>query len=330
MSSSKITVSPSPHINNDMSSEKVMYTVVLALLPALLVSLWLFGINALILTTAAILTCLLVEWSITKFLFKKESTISDGSALITGLILAFNLPANLPLYMVVLGGLVAIGIGKMTFGGIGRNPFNPALVGRVFLLACFPAAMTTWPLPKRGNLLGVDGETGATILSLIKEGTKTGKTLPELLPNLPSEQSLFLGNMTGSLGEVSALALILGGIFMLYKKVITWHIPASFIGSLLIFTGIFHLVNPNIYASPIIHLFSGGVILGALFMATDMVTSPMNKKSMVLFGAGCGILTALIRLFGSYPEGVSFAILIMNAVTPLLNKYIKPSRTPLK
>ena len=252
------------------------------------------------------------EWLITKFLLKKEVQIYDCSAILTGMLLGMNLPSSLPWYMVVIGSLIAIGIGKMSFGGLGNNLFNPALVGRVFLLISFPAAMTTWPIPAPLTFDGsVDALTAATPLSD--------------LANF-AEMDLFLGNSGGSLGETSAVALLLGLIYLLATRTITWHIPVSIIATVLVFTGIMHGVNPEEYASPLLHITSGGILLGSIFMATDYVTSPMTKAGQLIFGVGIGIITVVIRLFGSYPEGVSFAILIMNAVVPLINRYIRPKR----
>lgn len=309
-----LIVSPSPHIHGGDSISKNMYGVLIALVPAFLVSLYYFGLGALIVTATSVAACVLFESLIQKFLMKKEPTVWDGSAVLTGVLLAFNLPSNLPVWIILIGALAAIGIGKMSFGGLGNNIFNPALVGRVFLLISFPAQMTTWP--EVGQLTAyTDATTGATVLSLMNEGA---------LDKLPTLVDMLLGKMGGSLGEVSALALLLGLIFMLWKKIITWQIPVSILGTVFVFTGIMHLVNPLQYASPFVHLLSGGLMLGAIFMATDYVTSPMSKNGMLVYGVGIGILTTVIRLFGSYPEGMSFAILIMNALTPLINSYIKP------
>ncbi|MDD4515149.1 RnfABCDGE type electron transport complex subunit D [Massilibacteroides sp.] len=310
----KIIISPSPHIHSGDSVSKNMYGVLIALMPALLVSLYYFGLGSLIVTLVSVAACVLFEYLIQKFFFKQPATITDGSAILTGLLLAFNLPSNLPVWIILIGALAAIGIGKMSFGGLGNNIFNPALVGRVFLLISFPAQMTTWPVPGTFPMSYMDGQTGATVLSLMNEG----------VTQLPTYTDMLLGNMGGSLGEVSAIALVLGLIFLLVRKIITWHIPISIILTSFIFTGIMHLVNPAEYAHPIIHILSGGLLLGAIFMATDYVTSPMSKSGMLVFGIGIGLLTSLIRLFGAYPEGMSFAILIMNALTPLINLYFKP------
>ena len=309
-----LIVSPSPHIHGGDSISKNMYGVLIALVPAFLVSLYYFGLGALIDTATSVIACVLFEYLIQKFLMKKEPTVCDGSAILTGVLLAFNLPSNLPVWIILIGALAAIGIGKMSFGGLGNNIFNPALVGRVFLLISFPAQMTMWP--EVGQLTAyTDVTTGATVLSLMNEGA---------LDKLPTLVDMLFGKMGGSLGEVSALALLLGLVFMLWKKIITWQIPVSILLTVFVFTGIMHLVNPVQYASPFVHLLSGGLMLGAIFMATDYVTSPMSKNGMLVYGVGIGILTTVIRLFGSYPEGMSFAILIMNAFTPLINSYIKP------
>ena len=307
-------VSPSPHIHGGDSISKNMYGVLIALIPAFLVSLYCFGLGALIVTATSVLACVIFEYLIQRFLMKKEPTLCDGSAILTGVLLAFNVPSNLPIWIILIGALSAIGIGKMSFGGLGNNIFNPALVGRVFLLISFPAQMTTWPVPDVFPMTYTDAETGATILSSLHEG---GAPLPAMV-------DMLIGRIGGSLGEISAIALLLGFAFMLWKKIITWHIPVSILATVFVFTGILYLVNPTVYVNPFIHLLSGGLLLGSIFMATDYVTSPMSKNGMIVYGIGIGLLTAVIRIFGSYPEGMSFAILIMNAFTPLINSYIKP------
>lgn len=313
----KLIVSPSPHVHSGDSVKKNMLNVIYALIPAYLVSLFYFGLGALIVSLTAIVACVLFEYLIQRFLLKQKPTIGDCSAILTGLLLGFNLPSNLPVWMVVIGALVAIGIGKMSFGGLGQNPFNPALVGRVFLLISFPAAMTTWPRPITWNMQYLDAETAATPLSLIKE--KGAEAMPRLL-------DMFIGNMGGSLGEVSAIALLIGGLYLIYTRTITWHIPVSILATVFVFTGIIWLVNPEMSMNPLMHLLTGGLMLGSIFMATDYVTSPMTPLGQIIYGIGIGIITVVIRVWGSYPEGMSFAILIMNAVTPLLNTYIRPKR----
>lgn len=305
-----------------------MYTVVIAMVPAMLISVYFFGIDALKVMLISSLACLFFEWVIQKFLIKGPSTINDGSALVTGILLAFNVPSDLPVWIVILGAFIAIGMAKMSFGGLGKNPFNPALVGRVFLLISFPVQMTSWPSPKPlfGNLpASPDAMGGATPLGFLKEGLKDS-TVPELLSKMPDLMMDFVGFIGGSLGEVSAVALLIGAIYMLIKKVITWEIPTAYIGSVVVFTGILWLINPNMYVDPMFHLLTGGLILGAFYMATDMVSSPISTRGQIIFGIGCGVITILIRIWGAYPEGVSFAILIMNAFTPLINRGFKPKR----
>ncbi|MFO7370591.1 MAG: RnfABCDGE type electron transport complex subunit D [Bacteroidales bacterium] len=321
-----LTVSPSPHISSTQSVEKLMYGVVISLVPTFLASLYFFGIGALIITTISIVTCMLTEMIIQKYLLQTEIRIRDGSAIVTGLLLAFNLPSNLPWWMIVLGSVFAIGIGKMTYGGLGNNPFNPALAGRVFLLISFPVQMTSWPLPIASRMHYIDAATGATPLGYFKEAVRNGETVSDVMGNLPDHMQLFMGQMGGSLGEISALALIIGFLWMLYKKIITWHIPVVVVGTVYIFTGLLCLIDPSKNATPLFHILTGGVLLGAIYMATDLVTSPMTKTGMVIYAAGIGIITVVIRVFGSYPEGVSFAILIMNAFVPLINRYVKPKR----
>lgn len=326
MSTQPIIVSASPHVHSDRTSKKLMYDVVIALIPAFLVSIYVFGIGALIVTSVAVISCLLFEYVIQKYLLKTEVTIADGSALITGLLLAFNLPSNLPIWMIISGSLVAIGIAKLSFGGLGFNIFNPALVGRVFLLVAFPVQMTSWPSAMVNNTTLVDAVTGATSLGMIKEGLLFGETMTQISSKIPSTMDMLFGFTGGSIGEISALALLLGGLFLIFRKVISWHIPITVLATMAAMTGIFWLINPEHYANPLIHILSGGALIGAFFMATDLVTSPMTKKGMVVFAIGIGIITVVIRLWGAYPEGVSFAILIMNAFVPLINKYFKPRR----
>lgn len=324
--SNQLNISPSPHIHGKETTEKLMYGVVIALLPAVIASVYFFGLGALIVTSTAVLSCIIFEYLIQKYILRKPISITDGSALVTGLLLALNLPSNMPVLLIVIGSLVAIGVAKMTFGGLGNNPFNPALVGRVFMLISFPVQMTTWPVPSGFKTGYIDAVTGATPLSIIKEGLKNGESFSQLMEKVPTTINMILGNMSGSIGEVSALALLIGFVYMIWKKIITWHIPVSVVGSLVLFTTILWIINPEANASPGFHILAGGVLLGAIFMATDYVTSPMNPKSMIIYGCGIGILTAIIRIWGAYPEGVSFAILIMNAFVPLMNTYIKPDR----
>jgi len=321
-----LTISGSPHVHGDQSIRKIMWGVVAALVPALLVSFWYFGIGAFLITAVAVLSCMVTEYLVQKYILKGQPSLSDGSAVITGLLLAMNVPSNLPWWMMVIGSVVSIAIAKMSFGGLGKNPFNPALIGRVFLLISFPVAMTSWPLPIQNRWALTDVVTGPTSLGVIKEGLDKGEGLSSLISKVPSYAEMLIGNMGGSLGEVSALAILLGGLYMLFRRIITWHIPVSYILTVFLFTGILYLVDPTKFIDPVFHLLAGGLMLGAVFMATDMVTSPMSKSGMLVFGLGCGILTVLIRVWGAYPEGVSFAILIMNAFVPLINKGFKPSK----
>lgn len=319
-----LTVSPSPHVHTDDSTRKIMYRVVYALIPALIWSVFVFGLDALRVTAIAIVACLALEYIIQKYLMKVKPSLYDGSALVTGILLAFNVPASLPWWIIVIGAIAAVGIGKLSFGGLGSNIFNPALVGRVFLLISFPVQMTNWPANQQSA--AVDGVSSATPLAAIKEGITNGTPVSQLMQDLPSTTDMLLGNIGGSLGEISALLLIIGGLYMLYKKVITWEIPVSVLGSVAVIAAIFWLVDPQTYVNPVYHLLTGGLMLGAIFMATDMVSSPMTSKGQIIYGVGIGAITILIRLFGAYPEGISFAILIMNAFTPLINNYVKPKR----
>jgi electron transport complex, RnfABCDGE type, D subunit len=312
-----LNVSGSPHVHSGESVKKIMWSVVLALVPAFLVSVFYFGLPVIILTLVSVGCCVLFEYLIQRFIMKVEPTVSDGSAVVTGMLLAFNVPANLPIWMLVVGALVAIGIAKMPFGGLGHNPFNPALVARVFMLIAFPVAMTTWPVAE--PIWGfADAVTGPTPLGLLKEGATVD------MSQMPTYTNMLVGQMGGSFGEVSAIALLIGAAFLMWKRVISWHIPVSFLLAVFVFAGIFWLIDPTHYANPFFHLLTGGLILGAFFMATDMVTSPVSTRGMLVFGCGCGLLTIIIRLFGAYPEGVSFSILIMNSLVPLINKGFKP------
>ena len=309
----KPIISLSPHIHGGDSIQKNMYGVCIALVPALLACLWFFGLGAAIVLSVSVLSCVLFEWAITKFLLKRPAcTICDGSAVLTGLLLGFNLPSNLPIWIIVIGALGAIGIGKMTFGGLGQNPFNPALVGRVFLLISFPVQMTSWPVS--GQLTAyTDAETAATPLFIMQDAIANAD--PSELDKLPDAAEMFIGQTGGSLGEVSALLLLLGCAFMLWRKIITWHIPVSILGTVAVFSGLMHIIDP-VYAMPHVVLMSGGLVLGACFMATDYVTSPMTAKGQLVYGVCIGLLTVIIRNWGAYPEGMSFAILIIPRLFP--------------
>jgi len=322
----KLIVSLSPHAHGNDSVERNMYGVIIALMPALLVSFYFFGLGSVVVTATSVAACVLLEWAISKYILKQQrNTVFDGSAILTGLLLAFNLPSNLPVWIILIGAVFAIGFAKMPFGGLGNNLFNPALVGRAALLVAFPAQMTTWP--KVGQLSSyLDAETGATPLAIMKNAIKSGDA--SVLNELPSSLDLFLGNHpdgAGAMGEICALALIIGLAYMLWKKIITWHIPVSIIGTVFVLAGLMHMASP-VYADPVSVILSGGLMLGAIFMATDYVTSPMTAKGQLIYGVAIGVLTVIIRNWGAYPEGMSFAILIMNAFTPLINNYVKPKR----
>ena len=324
----QLIVSPAPHAHSGDSVRKNMLLVIAALLPAYVISVAAFGWGALITTAISVAACVLFEWLITKFLLKQKPTICDCSAVLTGLLLAFNLPCNLPWWVVVIGALVAIGIAKMTFGGLGQNLFNPALVGRVFLLIAFPVQMTTWPRPMGFHTSYVDAETGATPLALMKQIVKNGDS--SLINQLPELWDMFAGWIGGSLGEVCALALLIGGIFLIIMRVITWHIPISILATVALFaavTGWCGALPEGITTLQYVAmtLCMGGIMLGAFFMATDYVTSPMTGWGKIIFGVGIGLIVMVIRTWGAYPEGMSFAILIMNACVPLLN-HIRPKR----
>ena len=315
-------ISGSPHIHGGESTKKIMYSVIIALMPAFLFSIYYFGFNAVRVTLISVAACVLTEWLIQKYMIKGECTIGDGSAIITGMLLAFNLPSNIPAWMIIVGSIVAIGIGKMSFGGLGNNPFNPALVGRVFMLISFPVAMTTWPTPKPlfGEAL-TDAVTGPTALGFVKEALAQGVPANELT-NQITENIYY----SGSLGEIGSIAIIIGGLFLIFRKVIDWQTPVIIIATVGIISTVCWLIDPTQFVHPMIHIFGGGLMLGAFFMATDMATSPMTMKGKIVFSIGVGALTIIIRLWGAYPEGMSFAILIMNAFVPLINKACKPTR----
>jgi electron transport complex protein RnfD len=318
----QLFLSSSPHIHSGETTDRVMRQVIYALLPACAVAIYFFGWRALLVLALCTAGCMAVEAACQRMM-GKEVTVSDGSAAVTGILLALNLPPASPWWLALVGAAAAIAIGKQVYGGLGYNPFNPALVARVVLLISFPVQMTTWTAPAP-LFSGVDAVTTATPLGEMKTAVMlTGKLPAGLQGGLGS---FFLGNMAGSLGEVSALALLLGAAWLLYRRIITWHIPVAFLGTVVVLSGIFWLVNPTRYPSPLFHLLTGGLMLGALFMATDMVTSPVTTRGMLVFGAGCGLLTVLIRLFGGYPEGVSFAILLMNSATPLIDRFTRPKK----
>jgi len=313
-------VSSSPHIHDGRTVGSVMKLVIWALLPASLFSVYVFGLDALRVILISVLSAAVLEAASLKVM-KKEVRVNDFSAVLTGLLLALNLPPTSPWWMIVVGNIFAIVIAKQLYGGLGYNPFNPALVGRVVLLISFPVHMTArWVT---ATAWGVDAVTTATPLSMAKESLATLGHI-EMQFGRTEIVNLLVGTRAGCIGEVSVILLFLGGLFLVWKKVISWHTPVAFIATVWVVTGLFHLADPTRYANPVFHVISGGLFLGAIFMATDYVTSPITKKGMLIFGFGCGLITVVIRLFGGFPEGVSFAILLMNAATPLIDKMTKP------
>ena len=327
----KVLVSPSPHIHADVSTARIMRDVVIALLPSVVVSILYYGWSSVMLLAVSVITCILVEYLITRFLMKSQCTISDWSAAVTGVLLALNLPPACPWWVAMIGAIFAIGVVKMTFGGLGQNLFNPAIAARVFLLVSFPVAMTNWAKP--AGFINVDATSGATLLGTVKEGLAKGDSLGQIFAanDFSYLQTLFI-NIGGSAGEISAIAILIGFVYLLARKVIRPHITLSIWATVIVFSGIFWLVDllwmkdVMIYTDPLFNLLTGGLLLGSVFMATDYVTSPMSTKGGIVFGVGIGLLTMLIRYFGSYPEGVSFAILIMNSVVPLINKAFKQKK----
>jgi electron transport complex protein RnfD len=316
----QLYLSSSPHIHSGETTTGVMRAVLYSLLPACGVAVYFFGPSALSVLLIATLGCLASE-AVCQRLMGQPVTLGDGSAAITGVLLALNLPPSSPWWLTLLGAVIAIAIGKQVYGGLGSNPFNPALVARVVLLISFPVQMTTWSAPAPLGS-GLDLVTTATPLGEWKNAVMLTGQLPADMQG--SMANYFLGNMPGCIGEVSALALLLGAAYLFYRRILTWHIPTAFVGTVVLLSGLFWLIDPAKYPNPVFHLLTGGLILGAFYMATDMVTTPVSISGMLLFGAGCGFLTVLIRLFGGYPEGVSFAILLMNAATPLIDRYTRP------
>lgn len=314
----KFFVSPAPHVHGELSTTRLMGDVVIALLPALMVSVRVFGWNVLAITAVSIACCVLFEFLVQKYLVKGPATVGNLSAVVTGLLLAMNLPANIPLWIVVIGAVVAICIAKMPFGGLGKNIFNPALAARVFLLIAYPVQMTSFPKPTLEGF--ADAYSGATPLGAAKAGLVDFASF--------DIAGMFTGAMGGSFGEISAFALLLGFVYLLMRRVISWHIPVAVIGTIIAFSAIYGATEGGelVWQMPLFHILSGGALLGAIFMATDYVTSPMTTKGMVIYGIGIGVITMCIRLWGAYPEGMSFAILIMNSTVPLINKYVKPKR----
>ena len=313
----RLFASPSPHIHTADNTRRIMGDVVLALIPALAISTYVLGLRVLFVTFVAVASCVLFEYLISRLFLKRKATIGDLSAVVTGVLLAFNLPVGIPWWIVVIGALVAIGIGKMTFGGLGCNPFNPALTGRIFLLIAYPVEMTDWTTGVPDTL------SGSTMLPAVKYHLTS---LADV-----NFAHLFGGVMNGSMGEISAVALLVGGIYLLVRKVISWHIPVAVLGTMALFAFATAIGQGDLmWQLPLFHLMAGGAMLGAIFMATDYSTSPMTHKGMLIYGVGIGIITMVIRLWGAYPEGMSFAIFIMNAATPLINKYCRPKRLGTK
>jgi len=332
----KHLISPSPHITDADSIPKIMYAVIGALIPAGAGAVYFFGPRVLLVISITILSALLTELG-ANLLLKRPVTIHDGSAIITGLLLAYNLPAEVPLWLPAAGGFVGIAIGKMVFGGLGYNPLNPALIGRAFLMASWPVHMTVFSaVPTGGTISGIDIVTGATPLSAFKAArevllnsseygadqlTQATQTISKLYS---SHAELFFGRVGGCIGETSAVLLLLGAVFLMYRRIIGWKIPFAYVGTVALLTWILGGTDGFFSGDAVFHILSGGLILGAFYMATDMVTSPITVKGRLIFGIGCGILTVIIRLWGGYPEGVSYSILLMNLTVPLLNRYTKP------
>lgn len=325
-----ITVSSGPHISQKLSTRSVMLDVIIGLVPAMIAAGYYFRINALLLVVTCVASCVAAEW-ICNIIRKKPNSIDDLSAVVTGIILAFSLPPGFPLWAAVIGSLFAIAIGKMVFGGLGANIFNPAMVGRAFLTASFGMMMTTWTVPatidsamsKISAENTIDARAQATPLALSKEAQKTGAGVEAVNEQLAAA---FTGEVGGCLGETSALALLIGGLYLLIRRTISFHIPLAVIVSAFVFSTIAYLVNSEAYVWPLMHLCSGGLLIGAFFIATDPVTAPLTRRGMWLFGIGIGSITMLIRIVGEYPEGVMYSVLLMNAVTPLIDRLFK--RTP--
>lgn len=322
MDDRQFILSSSPHIHGGESIPRIMYSVVVALIPAMLMGVYLFGLQALAIILLSVVAGMATEAGAQRMMGRKV-TIADGSAMVTGILLALNLPPTVPWWLVVVGSAIAIVIGKQIYGGLGYNPFNPALVARVILLISFPVQMTNWVKPSPLFSRAIDVVTTATPLGemkthLLVKNSLEGFTMGELW-------NPFIGNIGGCIGETSVIALLIGAGFLLYRGYITWHIPVTFVGAVIILSGLFWLIDPDRYMNPLFHLLTGGLMLGAFYMATDMVTSPVTYRGMMVFGMGCGVITIVIRLFGGYPEGVSYSILLMNAATPLIDRYTRPT-----
>ncbi|MBR5076610.1 MAG: RnfABCDGE type electron transport complex subunit D [Bacteroidales bacterium] len=316
----KYLVSPSPHVHADVSTTSIMRDVIIALCPAILVSVLVYGWAELLVLAVSVASCVLLEWAVTKWMMKRPSTVGDLSAVVTGLLLAMNLPSSIPLWIVSIGAVVAICIAKLSFGGIGQNVFNPAITGRVFLLVSFPAQMTDWT-PTPGFIPVPDAISGATPLSALKEALRSGSTIPQFLDANGYTSASMLWDIGASAGEISAGALLIGFVYLLVRRVVKPWIPLSILGTMALVSLIFQGIDPDIYTGPVFNLLTGGTMLGALFMATDYVTSPMSSWGGVVYGVGIGLIAMMIRYFGAYPEGMSFAILLMNCTVPLLNMW---------
>ena len=318
-----LKVSTNPHLQSPRNTQALMLDVVIALIPAAIVAVLFFGIDALRVILTAVAGCVLFEYLACRYWLKIANTTRDFSAVITGILLAYNLPPSMPCWMILIGSFMAIIVAKICFGGLGKNIFNPALIGRVFLFISFPVQMTSWVNPYPGHLFSPDGQTGATALRMIKSLDLEGEVAEGMygLSEIPHYWHMFIGNTGGCIGETSALALLLGFAYMLWRGVIRWHIPVFMIGTVFVFTSLLYILTGDARFMPFVHLLSGGLMIGAVFMATDYVTSPMTIKGQIIFAIGCGVLTVVIRAFSAYPEGVSFAILVMNALVPLIDKY---------
>lgn len=315
----KMIVSPSPHLHSSVYTDGIMRDVIIALTPALLVSFFFYGWAQFLVLAVSCVGCVGLEWLIARYLMKRPAVFSASSALVTGILLAMNLPATTPWWIVLIGALVAIGIAKMSFGGLGQNLFNPAITARVFLLVSFPVQMTNWTMPVN-SYTAVDAISGATPLSILKEGLKSGLSIDEILAANNMDLVMFMRDIGGSSGEISAIALLVGFCYLLVRKVVKPWIPLSIVATIAAIAAIFHGVDPAHFTGVGFNLLTGGVLLGALFMATDYVTSPMSNWGGVIYGIGIGVIVMMIRYFGSYPEGMSFAILIMNCFVPLINR----------
>jgi electron transport complex protein RnfD len=319
----KWVVSASPHVHAGDSVHAIMQSVVLALLPAGFVAVLLFGWDSIRLIVACVAACVASEYAARRVM-GRNAGVGDWSAVVTGLLLAYNLPPGLPTWMAVVGSVFSIVVGKQLFGGIGYNPFNPALLGRVMLLVSFPGAMTTWsPWTMPCPAAGMDAVTTATPLGAIKTALVSAQPAPYVFDGETAWQ-FFVGIKNGSIGEVSGLALLLGGLLLLWRRRICWQVPAFYVGTVAVLAAVLHASDPAHNMPALFHVLAGGLLIGAFFMATDMVTTPVTRSGMAVFGIGCGVLTMVIRRWGGYPEGVSFAILIMNGLTPLINRATRP------